>query len=50
MVLPEDLGFEVNAKAQFKDANLDTLVPEVRQKIEDTLLLAIADIEKMHNS
>ncbi|MBW4674548.1 MAG: NACHT domain-containing NTPase [Desmonostoc geniculatum HA4340-LM1] len=35
--LPEDLGFEVNAKAQFKDANLDTLVREVRQKCQDKI-------------
>ncbi len=37
--LPEDVAFDPTAKARFKDADLDTLVREVRQKRQ----------EKIHN-
>ncbi|MCF2150770.1 NACHT domain-containing NTPase [Desmonostoc muscorum LEGE 12446] len=35
--LPEDVIFEVTAKAQLKDADLDILVREVRQKRQDKI-------------
>ncbi|MEH2412645.1 NACHT domain-containing protein [Nostoc sp.] len=35
--LPEDVAFEVTTKAQFKGADLDTLVRKVRQKRQDKI-------------
>ncbi|MEH2267502.1 MAG: histidine kinase, partial [Nostoc sp.] len=35
--LPEDVAFEATPKAQFKHADLDTLVREVRQKRQDKI-------------
>ncbi|MEH2053714.1 NACHT domain-containing protein [Nostoc sp.] len=35
--LPEDVAFETTAKTQFKSADLDTLVREVRQKRQDKI-------------
>lgn len=35
--LPEDVAFEATPKAQFKGADLDTLVREVRQKRQDKI-------------
>ncbi len=35
--LPEDVAFETTSKAQFKGADLDTLVREVRQKRQDKI-------------
>ncbi|MFN6514190.1 MAG: hypothetical protein RMY29_006790 [Nostoc sp. CreGUA01] len=35
--LPEDVAFDRTAKARFKDADLDTLVREVRQKRQEKI-------------